>query len=165
VKKEQKLLLEVSGMILSNIQGRAPAYGIIWHGRQCKGTRVKLNPDHRKAEQVLQALMDLANSGSPPKLLLNDHCPVCEFRHRCREQAVREDNITLLRGIGEKEVNRYARKGISTVTQLSCTFRLRKRGKRVKTQQRPHYFALQALAIRDKKIYVLGTPMLPAAPV
>jgi predicted RecB family nuclease len=109
--------------------------------------------------------MDLASSGSPPRLLLNEHCPVCEFRHRCREQAVREDNITLLRGMGEKEVNRCARKGISTVTQLSCTFRLRKRGKRVKTQQRPHYFALQALALREKKTYVLGTPILPTASV
>ena len=67
--------------------------------------------------------------------------------------------------MGEKEVNRCARKGISTVTQLSCTFRLRKRGKRVKAQQRPHYSALQALAIREKKIYVLGTPKLPDSPV
>jgi predicted RecB family nuclease len=164
-KKEQKLLLEVYGVILSGLQGRAPAYGVIWHGQECKATRVKLNPDHRKAEQVLRGLKDMATSGAPPRLLLNDHCPVCEFRQRCHEQAVQEDNITLLRGMGEKEVNRYARKGISTVTQLSCTFRLRKRGKRVKTQQRPHYFALQALALREKKIYVLGTPILPAAPV
>jgi predicted RecB family nuclease len=111
---------------------------------------VKLNPDYRKAEQVLRGLKDMATSGLLPRLVLNDHCPVCEFRQRCHDQAVQEDNITLLRGMGEKEVNRYARKGISTVTQLSCIFRMRKRGKRVKTQQRPHYFAL-----REKKIYVL----------
>ena len=165
VKKEQKLLLEVYGVILSGIQGRAPAHGVVWHGRECRATRVKLNPDHRKAEQVLRGLKEMATSGLPPSLLLNDHCLVCEFRQRCHEQAVQADNITLLRGMGEKEVNRYARKGISTVTQLSCTFRMRKRGKRVKTQQRPHYFALQALAIRDKRIYVLGAPTLPAAPV
>jgi predicted RecB family nuclease len=165
VKKEQKLLLEVYGTFLSGLQGRAPAYGIIWHGRECKATRVRLNPDLRKAEQILRGLKDMATSGLPPRLLLNDHCPVCEFRQRCHEQAVQEDNITLLRGIGEKEVNRYARKGISTVTQLSCTFRLRKRGKRVKTQERPHYFALRALALREKKIYVLGTPTLPITPV
>jgi predicted RecB family nuclease len=165
VKKEQKLLLEVYGTILSGLQGRAPAYGIIWHGRECKATRVRLNPDLRKAERILRGLKDMATSGLPPRLLLNDHCPVCEFRQRCHEQAVQDDNITLLRGMGEKEVNRYARKGISTVTQLSCTFRLRKRGKRVKTQQRPNYFALRALALREKKIYVLGTPTLPITPV
>jgi predicted RecB family nuclease len=129
VKKEQKLLLEVYGMILSALQGRAPAYGIIWHGRECKERKVKLNPDHRKAEQVLRGLKDLPTAGSAPRLLLNEHCPLCEFRQRCHEQAVQEDNISLLRGIGEKEVNRYAHKGIATVTQLSCTFRLRKRGK------------------------------------
>jgi predicted RecB family nuclease len=165
LKKEQKLLLEVYGVILSGLQGRAPAYGIIWHGRECKAARVKLNPDCRKAEQVLRGLKDVATSRLLPRLVLNDHCPVCEFRQRCHDQAVQEDNITLLRGMGEKEVNRYARKGISTVTQLSCIFRMRKRGKRVKTQQRPHYFALQALALREKKIYVLGTPTLPMTPV
>lgn len=161
VKKEQKLLLDVYGMILSGLQGRVPAYGVIWHGRECKETRVKLNPDQQKAGQVVRGLKEMMASGLPPRFLLNDHCQVCEFRQRCHEQAVHEDNITLLRRIGEKEVNRYARKGISTVTQLSCTFRMRKRGKRVKTHQRPHYFALQALALREKKIFVLGTPVLP----
>ncbi len=165
VKKEQKLLLDVYGIILFGLQGRAPAYGAIWHDRECKATKVKLNPDHRKAEHVLRELKDMATSGSVPRLLLNDHCTVCEFRQRCHEQAVREDNITLLRGMGEKEVNRYARKGISTVTQLSCTFRMRRRGKRVKMQQRPHYLALRALAFREKKIYILGTPTIPLTPV
>ena len=98
-------------------------------------------------------------------MILNDHCQVCEFRQRCHDQAVQEDNISLLRGMGEKEIKSYARKGIFTVTQLSCTFRLRKKGKRVKRQQQPHYFALQAAAIRDKKIYVLKPPPLPASPV
>jgi predicted RecB family nuclease len=164
VKKRQKLLLEVYGLVLAGLQGRAPAYGVIWHGPECKATRVKLNPGHRPAEQVLRELLDMVTSASPPRLLLNEHCPVCEFHQRCRGQAVQEDNITLLRGMGEKEVSRYARKGITTVTQLSCTFRMRKRGKRVKTQQRPHYFALQALALREKKVYVLGTPSLPKPP-
>src|SRR5205823_2346736 len=35
--------------------------------------------------------------------------------------------------------------------------------KRSKKQSHPHHPALQALAIRDKKIYVLGTPHLPYA--
>jgi predicted RecB family nuclease len=165
IKKEQKLLLEVYGLILAGLQGRTSAYGVVWLGRECKATRVTLNPDQRKAEQVLRGLKDMATSHLPPRLLLNDHCHVCEFRQRCHKQAIQEDNITLLRGIGEKEVNRYARKGISTLTQLSCTFRMRKRGKRVNTQQRPHYFALQALALREKKVYVLGTPVLPTASV
>jgi hypothetical protein len=102
---------------------------------------------------------------APPSLILNDHCQVCEFRQRCHDQAVQEDNLTLLRGMGEKELRKLNRKGIFTVAQLSCIFRLRKRGKRVKRQNQPHYFALQASAIRDKKIYVLKPPPIPNSPV
>ena len=57
------------------------------------------------------------------------------------------------------------RKGIFTVAQLSCTFRLRKKGKRVRHHRQPHNFALQAAAIRDKKIYVLKASPLPKSPV
>ena len=67
--------------------------------------------------------------------------------------------------MGDKELRKHNRKGIFTVTQLSCTFRLRKRGKRVKRKNQPHYFALQAAAIRDKKTYVLKPPSLAVSPV
>jgi predicted RecB family nuclease len=165
IKKQQKLLLEFYGMILSNIQGRVPAYGVVWHGRDCKATRVKLNHDHEKAEQVLQGLKDMLIPGLPPRLLLNAHCQVCEFRQRCSEQAAKEGNITLLRGLGEREVKRYAKKGIFTVTQLAHTFRPRRKGKRAKRGSNKRHHALQALAIRDNKIYVFGTPELPESPV
>jgi predicted RecB family nuclease len=163
VKKEQKLLLEVYGILLSGLQGRAPAYGVIWHGRGCKTTRVKLNPDHRKAEQVLRGLKDLAATESPPRLLLNDHCQECEFRERCHQQAVQEDNLSLLRGLKEKEVQAYARKGILTVTQLAHTFRPRRKRKKTRHKDR-HSYPLQARALRDKKTYVLGSLQLPDAP-
>ena len=67
--------------------------------------------------------------------------------------------------MGEKELKRYNRKGIFTLTQLSCTFRPRKRGKRVKRSGYNHYPALQALAIREKKVHVYGTPDIPRKPV
>ena len=102
---------------------------------------------------------------TPPRLVLNDHCQVCEFRQRCHEQAVQEDNLSLLRGMGEKEVKGYARKGILTVTQLAHTFRPRRKGKRAGRRTHHRYHALQALAIRDKRIYVFGTPELPDSPV
>src|SRR5262249_52973625 len=107
----------------------------------------------------------IAGSSSSPRLILNHHCPVCEFRQHCHDQAVHEDSISLLRGMGEKELRKLNRKGIFTIAQLSCIFRLRRKGKRVKRQQQPHYFALQAAAIRDKRIYVLKPPPLPASRV
>ena len=101
---------------------------------------------------------------APPRLVLNDHCAICEFRQRCQQQAVQEDNLSLLRGMKEKEVKGYARKGILTVTQLAHTFRPRRKGKKRKHKDR-HSYPLQALAIRDRKTYVLGSAQLPDAPV
>jgi predicted RecB family nuclease len=163
--KEQRLLLELFGLLLSQVQGRLPAIGVIWHGPECRATKVRLNSDVRKTERLLREVKDMVGAESPPRLALNTHCQVCEFHERCHDQAVQNDDITLLRGIGEKEIRKLNRKGIFTIAQLSCIFRLRKKGKRVKRQQQPHYFALQAAAIRDKKIYVLKPPPLLESPV
>jgi len=62
--------------------------------------------------------------------------------------------------MSEHEVIKYNHRGIFTLTQLSCIFRPKKRFSRP-NQEHPHQHALQALAIRDKKIYVLGAPTLP----
>jgi predicted RecB family nuclease len=165
VGTHQRLLLEFQGWMLSRIQGRLPASGIVWHGRFCKVTKVRLNSDPRRSERLMRELKEMASPGTAPSLTLNDHCQVCEFRQRCYDQAAQEDNISLLRGIGQKEIRKLNRKGIFTIAQLSCIFRLRKRGKRVRRQNQPHYFALQASAIRDKKIYVLKPPPIPCSPV
>ena len=97
-------------------------------------------------------------------MILIDHCQVCEFRERCHQQAIAEDNLSLLRGVGPMELKKYTKKGILTVTQLAHTFRPRRKGKR--SQQRtPHYHALQAMAVRDNTLYLFGTPEIPTSPV
>src|SRR5262249_50179816 len=115
--------------------------------------------------QILGELGRLHSGGEPPRLTLSAHCQHCEFRKRCRRQAEEADDISLLRGVGEKELKRHHRKGIFTLTQLSCTFRPRKKGKRVKRLGSVRYSALQALALREKKVHVYGTPNLPRKPV
>jgi len=165
VRKEQRLLLELQALILSRYQGIVPGTGIIWHGKDCKSTTVRLSPDPRIAKRLLGDVKKMCAAEAPPKLILNDHCQVCEFRQRCHDQAVEEDNLSLLRGMSQKEIWSYSRKGILTVTQLAHTFRPRRRGKRAGpgTNRRSH--ALQALAVRDKRIYVLGALELPNSPV
>jgi predicted RecB family nuclease len=162
IRKQHKLLLELYSLFLSKIQGRSSDSGIIWHGREYKVTKVRLSPGLQKAELLFQELIEIGRQKSPPPMLiLNDHCPICEFHQRCHAQAHKEDNISLLKGMGMKEIKRLNRKGIFTVTQLSCTFIPRKKTKRAKRHIRTRYFALQAMAIRDKKIYVYGMPRLP----
>ena len=80
----------------------------------CRATKVRLSPAPRKAEQLLRDLQQ-SQENELPRPFLNDHCQVCEFRRRCHEQVIREDNLSLLRGLGEKEVNGYARKDILTL--------------------------------------------------
>jgi uncharacterized protein YprB with RNaseH-like and TPR domain len=126
---------------------------------------VRLNRDVRKAEQILRELTEMLGTGVAPRLILNDHCQVCEFRQRCHQQAVQEDNLSLLRGLSEKQVKGFARKGILTLSQFAATFRPRRRSKRQRDKPPRRYHALQALAIRDRKVYVLGTPELPDSPV
>ena len=123
IRKEQRALLGVYGLLIARLQGRAPGSGIIWHGKQCQATRVRLDPDPRISERLLAELRQIQGGEALPRLVLNEHCHICEFRQRCHCQAVQEDSISLLRGMKEKEIKGHARKGILTVTQLAHTFR------------------------------------------
>jgi predicted RecB family nuclease len=160
------LLLAILGTVLGDLQGRQPEIGIVFLGDRCRGAKVRLTGSLREqARDILREIQESLGDVKPPRLMLNSHCQQCEFRERCRHQAEADDDISLLDGMGEKELRKHNRKGIFTVMQLSCTFRLWKRGKRVKRQQQPHYFALQAAAIRDRKVYVLKPPPVPVSPV
>ena len=83
VRKHQRALLDVYGFLISRLQGRSPDSGIVWHGNKCRATRLSLNADPRKAERLLDELRQMQNAEVPPRLVLNDHCHVCEFRQRC----------------------------------------------------------------------------------
>jgi predicted RecB family nuclease len=163
VRDEQRLLLELHGLLLSRLLGQMPVNGVIWHGKECKETRVRLNADLRKTERLLRDMKELCIPESPPKLMLNDHCQVCEFRQRCHVQAVQEDNLSLLRGMGEKEINRENKKGIFTATQFSYTFRPRRKKKTSVHSPRKHHHSLQALAIRENTVFVAQKPDMPLA--
>jgi hypothetical protein len=100
----------------------------------------------------------------PPDLVLNRHCAECEFQARCRKIAVEKDDLSLLAGMSAKERQELRSRGIFTVTQLSYTFRPRRKGKRVKSKEEPHHHALQALAIREAKTFVVARPEVPGTP-
>jgi predicted RecB family nuclease len=165
VGRDQRCLLETLGLVVGDLQAKQPAYGIVIRGRGLKIGKVRFQPGSRLPRRGLEEAKRLVAAESPPKLMLNEHCPVCEYRQRCHLQAVNEDNLSLLRGIGEKEIKTYARKGIFSVRQLAHTFRPRRKGRRVERRIYHRYHALSALAIRDKRIYVFGTPQAPSGPV
>ncbi len=164
VRKEHRQVLEVYALALGRVQGAEPKSGVIVHGRGCRSTRGHFKGGLSRAARTLEELSRLAGP-DPPPLVLNDHCQVCEFRRRCLEEARAKDDISLLRGLNERAKRKLKKKGITTVTQLSYTFRPRKETKREVKNRRPHSYGLQALAIRDGKTYVYGTPELPSGRV
>ena len=122
-------------------------------------TRVRrLAAGHRLAIDPREPVR-LSNS-TPPDLVLNRHCGECDFQARCRKIAVEKDDLSLLAGMSAKERQKLRSKGIFTVTQLSYTFRARRRCKRWKSQQPGYSHALKALAIREKKTHVIGRPTI-----
>jgi predicted RecB family nuclease len=163
--REGRALMEMIGLLVGDLQGKQPDWGLLVRGEKLAVGKIHLRVGSRSARRQLQGIQGLLGSGSPPTLVLNDHCQVCEFRSRCHDQAVSDDNLSLLRGMGDKEIRGYARRGINTVTQLAHTFRPRRKGKRVERKGGRRHHALSALAIRDRRIYVFGTPEVPTGPV
>jgi predicted RecB family nuclease len=162
IRQVQKHLLAIYGLILGSIQGKQPARGLIIQEPGCSRTSVRLTPKlYKKASETLEAVKQLQAGGKAAPLMLNGHCGVCEFRQRCHAEAVRQDDLSLLRGMGETEIRKQNRKGIFTVTQLSHTFRPRRKGKRTKGQGQIHHPALQALALREGKTFIFAKPTIP----
>lgn len=163
IHNEEKRLLALYGLVLADVQGRHPHEGLFIHGQQLKTTAIKSIPTDRKTRRVLEEIKDIQKEMSSPPLILNSHCQVCEFQQRCLQQATNDDNLSLLHGITEKQVIKYNRRGILTVAQLSHIYRAR-RNPSLKTAPR-HDFALQALALREKRVYITEHPSLVHEPV
>jgi predicted RecB family nuclease len=168
IKKEQKLALFFVGHVLEQVQAKHPASGRII-GLDGKSHRVKLENGPKTLIPFLEPVQEWAADASaePPPLILNKHCPTCQFFSLCRAKAEQEDHLSLLDGISTlKALNRYERKGLFTVKQLSYTFKPRKRKKRAKNPPPVvHKPELQALAIREGKIYLQELPELTRHPV
>jgi predicted RecB family nuclease len=163
-RQSQKRALEIYGLVLGDIQGRQPGRGILVDSEKSSFVGVRLNADTRATRTLLRGLREIRDADAVPEPILNNHCPACRFQQPCQTRSLATDNLSLLRGIGEEGIAKLARRGIFTVTQLSYTFRPRRSGKNL-PGIRTHSFALQALAIRENKTYVLGNPKLPETPM
>jgi predicted RecB family nuclease len=166
ITEEQKLAVGFVGYVLGQRQPTPPAVGALISAGGQKHT-VKLDtlaPKLRTILPTLQQWLATPPEASPP-LILNTHCPSCPFRYTCRTQAEQEDNLSLLDHMTPRMMQRYHRKGLFTVHQLSYVFKPRRRRKRAKHQPVHFNIELQALAIRTGKIYVHALPELPRQPI
>jgi len=158
--KEDRLLAAFDALVLSEMVGQEVGASKIVHGDGYATLKVKVASLLGTVRKLNGKMSVLLASGSPPDLILNRHCGECEFRDSCRQKAVEQDDLSLLTGMSAKERQTLRSKGIFTVTQLSYTFRPRRRPKRLRDRREKYHYSLKALAIREKKIHIVGAPEL-----
>jgi predicted RecB family nuclease len=91
VRASDRQQLAARAVLLARVQGALPAGGIVYLGRDGARTGIRFGATLTAAENLLRDAERLQRAEVPPKLLLNDHCRICEFHDRCRDQAIRED--------------------------------------------------------------------------
>lgn len=158
--EDDKLLLAFDTFVLSEVTGREISFGKIIHGDDHSALKVKTAALSGEVRKCIERVAALLSSPTPPDLFLNRHCGECEFQTHCRQKAIEADDLSLLSSMSEKERKKLHSKGIFTVTQLSYTFRPRRRPKRRRDKREKYHHSLKALAIREKKIHIVGRPKL-----
>jgi len=118
---------------------------------------IKFNPKphYKRAERLISDISD-----SEPPFVLNNHCSICEFRNICKEKAINEDSISLLDRVTTKTLEKYKKKGLFTIKQISMIYKPRKNKKKRSNRTLIHNVELQALAIKTNKIYIHQLPDL-----
>jgi predicted RecB family nuclease len=156
VLSPEKALIELFALLVSELQESVPDVGLVCRS-QGKPTTLRFTPGLAAARKLLADISKLHQGLQPPMLVLNTHCQICEYREHCHKQAVEDDNLSLISGMNEVQIQRLNRKGIFTKNQLSYTFRLRRKPKRAKISSPTHHFPLRALALRETKVFVHGS--------
>jgi len=160
VSTHHKLMLAFDGFVLWKASGQMPTKGRIIHGLEHTTLCLKLDVWIHEVESLVGKLRALLTEGSPPDPVLIKHCSECIFEGSCRKRVTEKDDLSLLDGLGITDRAKLNAKGIFTVTQLAYTFRPRRRPKHLASLREKYHHALKALAIRDQKIHVVGTPEL-----
>ncbi|MDQ3257211.1 MAG: IS66 family transposase [Acidobacteriota bacterium] len=160
ITSHDKLLIAFDALAMFTASGKMPLFGKIIHGSEQKAVKVQLAGLMKTAQSIVERIVAQQANPTPPQLVLNRHCSVCAFRPRGRQIAEKNDDLSLLSSMNEKERKKQHDKGIFSVTQLSYTFRPRRKLKRSASKPYIYSHALKALAIREQKIHIAGSPQL-----
>jgi predicted RecB family nuclease len=153
--KNDRLLLAFDALVLSEVVGYDVSLGKITHGDRYDTLKVKLSTLAGEVQKRVKKIAALLLDNSPPDLVLNPHCGQCEFQARCRKQATEKNELSLLSRMRETERKKLHDKGIFTVTQLSYTFRPRRRCAELRARRERFHHSLRALAIRENKTHAV----------
>lgn len=157
---EDKLLVGFDALVLTGMTGHEIPFGKLIHGPKYSSLKVKIPPLAREVRKQIEQMKRCLSAANPPGPVLSRRCTDCEFQVACRKEVIEKDDLSLLAGMTEKYRKKFNGKGIFTVTQLSYTFRPRRRPKRLASRGEKYHHALKALAIRERKVHIVGNPEL-----
>jgi len=154
IPRKTKILVAGIANALSKIQASLISFAEIICGKKLKSVKIKLNTYLKEFHQVV----DLLKRSEQFLFHLNAHCAVCEFSEICREKALKENHLSLLKGITRERIKELNNKGIFSVNQLSYTFRPKRKPPQKENKNKTRSVELQALAIREQKLFVYDMP-------
>ncbi|MDA3906886.1 MAG: TM0106 family RecB-like putative nuclease [Bacteroidales bacterium] len=140
-------------------------YVKVIYGKYLNKRKLKLSVPTPSIKKLIGTLNAIAIDSVEPSLILNNHCVVCEYRTYCMDKAKADDNLSLLDRATDKIIEKYKKKGIFTVQQLSYLYRPRRRRKQKSKPIVSHNIEIQALAIRTDKTLVQLLPELSRQPI
>jgi predicted RecB family nuclease len=161
IQKNNKLILAYHSLLVAVLQNKQPQIGKNIAASSLKTTRVRLPNLIKETNQIIAEIHKTLNKEKPPPTRLNNHCERCEFKKFCYHKAKAEDDLSLLKGLKEKEIVKLNSKGIFTVKQLSYTFRPRRQIKKRRRKAKTHLHSLKALAIRENKVFIYEKREIP----
>jgi len=160
LSKDDRLLLAFDTFILSQSLGRTINFGKIIHGDKHAASKMKIAGLVSEARKRIDKIAVMLANSTTPELILNRHCAACEFQERCYNEALQQDDLSLLSGMKGKERKKLNSRGTFTVKQLSFAFLPRRRPKKLRDKRERYHHSLKALAIREKKLHIAGQPEL-----
>lgn len=160
IGKELKLFVTSCHLFISDFSKQISSNSIVYYNGSDSPVRIESNTLRKSAENGLTELSSLVKNQQIP-LNLSKTCDLCEYYNYCRKLAKEQDNLSLIRGLSLREIEKLNKKGIFTVNQYSFTFRPRKKRKKNTVFLKKHHHALQALAIRTNKTYIYSTITVP----
>ncbi|MDO8951765.1 MAG: TM0106 family RecB-like putative nuclease, partial [Draconibacterium sp.] len=164
VTTTDKLFISLQALLIQAEFNLKIANCKVIHGKNLQGTQFKLSSTTKNIKKIITELNKMLSDSSEPTLILNKHCAICEYNASCKEKANADGNISLLDRATTKIIEKYKKKGIFTIQQLSYIYKPRRQKKRAK-ELFTHNLELQALAIRTDKIYAQQLPELSRQPI
>lgn len=166
VTPAQRLRLAFVGHVVGEVHKYRPTHGVVVLFEK-EPQRIRLTPLFPLVGATIDILREWSKHlpADPPPLVLNAQCSTCPFHQLCRKEAEQQDSLSLLERVTPKVAQKYGRRGIFTINQLSYAYRPRRRRKKPAGAPPVFNLELQALAIRTGKIILYELPSIPKHPV